>query len=60
MRDLLINKFGYRYGENLFIFEDPIGQHSEESWSGRMEMVLQNFFAWPVLMKHLLTQSATR
>ncbi|MDJ0729366.1 MAG: alpha/beta hydrolase-fold protein [Crocosphaera sp.] len=58
MRDLLINKFDYRYNENLFVVEDPIGQHSEESWSGRMETVLQNFFGWPVLMKQLLEQSA--
>ncbi|MDJ0582445.1 alpha/beta hydrolase-fold protein [Crocosphaera sp.] len=56
MRDLLINKFGYRYGENLFVVEDPIGQHNEESWSGRMENVLQNFFGWPALMKQLLEQ----
>ncbi|MGK7885082.1 MAG: alpha/beta hydrolase [Crocosphaera sp.] len=56
MRDLLINKFGYRYDENLFVVEDPIGQHNEESWSGRMENVLQNFFGWPVLMKQLLEQ----
>ncbi|MGK7954628.1 MAG: alpha/beta hydrolase [Crocosphaera sp.] len=58
MRDLLINKFGYRYNENLFVVEDPIGQHSEESWSGRMETVLQNFFGWPVLMKEFLQQQA--
>ena len=56
MQDLLINKFGYRYGENLFVVEDPIGQHNEESWSGRMETVLQNFFGWPALMKQLLEQ----
>ncbi|MDJ0660157.1 MAG: alpha/beta hydrolase-fold protein [Crocosphaera sp.] len=56
MRDLLIHKFGYRYNENLFVVEDPIGQHSEESWSGRMETVLQNFFGWPALMKQLLAQ----
>ncbi len=58
MRDLLINKFGYRYNENLFVVEDPIGQHSEESWSGRMETVLPNFFGWPALMKQLLAQQA--
>lgn len=58
MRDLLINKFGYRYNENLFVVEDPIGQHSEESWSGRMETILPNFFGWPALMKQLLEQKA--
>ncbi|MDJ0600627.1 MAG: alpha/beta hydrolase-fold protein [Crocosphaera sp.] len=56
MRDLLINKFGYRYNENLFVVEDPIGQHSEESWSGRMETILQRFFGWPVLMKQFFAE----
>ena len=46
MRDLLIRDFGYRYNENLFVVEDAIGQHSEESWSGRMENVLKIFFSW--------------
>jgi pimeloyl-ACP methyl ester carboxylesterase len=43
MRDLLIRKLGYRENENLFVVEDPLGQHNEESWSARMENVL-NFF----------------
>ncbi|MGB5592843.1 MAG: alpha/beta fold hydrolase [Crocosphaera sp.] len=60
MRDILINKFGYRYNENLFIVEDAMGQHNEESWSGRMENVLQNFFGWPMLMKQLLRQNLER
>ncbi|GBF79258.1 alpha/beta hydrolase [Aphanothece sacrum] len=46
MRDLLIRDFGYREHENLFIVEDGIGQHSEESWAGRLENVLKIFFSW--------------
>lgn len=44
MRDLLIHEFGYKDHQNLFTVEDPIGQHSEESWSGRMDYVLKLFF----------------
>ncbi|ACK65113.1 putative esterase [Rippkaea orientalis PCC 8801] len=44
MRDLLINEFGYQENKDLFVVEDPIGQHSEESWSGRMESILPLFF----------------
>ncbi|HIK33154.1 MAG TPA: alpha/beta hydrolase [Oscillatoriales cyanobacterium M59_W2019_021] len=46
MRDLLIRQFGYRENEDLFVVEDPIGQHTEESWSGRMEYVLRLFFGF--------------
>jgi pimeloyl-ACP methyl ester carboxylesterase len=46
MRDLLVRDFGYREGENLFVVEDAIGQHTEESWSGRMENVLKLFFGF--------------
>ncbi|MGK7942256.1 MAG: alpha/beta hydrolase [Crocosphaera sp.] len=51
MRDLLVNKFGYRHQENLFIVEDPQGQHDEPSWSSRLEGILPNFFGWPMLLK---------
>lgn len=44
MRDLLIQEFGYWEGSNLFVVEDPIGQHIEESWAGRMEYILKLFF----------------
>lgn len=44
MRDLLVSNFGYRENENLFITEDAIGQHSEESWGGRLENILPLFF----------------
>jgi pimeloyl-ACP methyl ester carboxylesterase len=44
MRDILVNKFGYRENENLFVVEDPNGEHTEESWAARMENVLKIFF----------------
>lgn len=44
MRELLIKNFGYQENENLFVVEDAIGQHSEESWSGRMDNILKIFF----------------
>jgi pimeloyl-ACP methyl ester carboxylesterase len=45
MHDLLVREFGYRDNVNLFVVEDPIGQHVEESWAGRMEeYVLKIFF----------------
>ncbi|HEY9647481.1 MAG TPA: alpha/beta hydrolase-fold protein, partial [Chroococcidiopsis sp.] len=44
MRDLLIQKFGYREQEDLFVVEDRYGQHTEESWAERMEQALPLFF----------------
>lgn len=44
MRDLLIQQFGYREHENLFVVEDAQGQHTEESWAARMEQALPLFF----------------
>jgi hypothetical protein len=44
MRDLLIKKFHYREHHDLFVVEDPLGEHTEESWSSRMENVLKIFF----------------
>ena len=44
MRDLLMHRFGYRQQENLFVVEDPWGQHTEESWGERIEDVLRIFF----------------
>lgn len=46
MRQLLVEKCGYREGENLFVIEDAIGQHTEESWGGRMDNILKIFFDW--------------
>jgi predicted alpha/beta superfamily hydrolase len=44
MQDLLLQAFGYRMNENLFVVEDPIGEHTEESWSRRMPNALKLFF----------------
>lgn len=44
MGDLLIQKLGYREQEDLFMVEDPMGDHTEESWSRRVENVLKIFF----------------
>jgi pimeloyl-ACP methyl ester carboxylesterase len=44
MQSLLINSFGYRQNEDLFVVEDPLGQHTEESWSARLENVLEIFY----------------
>jgi predicted alpha/beta superfamily hydrolase len=45
MRELLISECGYRENENLFIVEDPLGEHTEESWSNRLEHILPIFLA---------------
>lgn len=45
MRDLLIREYGYQMNRNLFVVEDPQGDHTEESWSRRMDDVLKIFFA---------------
>lgn len=45
MKELLINEFGYRLNDTLFVVEDPQGDHTEESWSRRMPQVLRLFFA---------------
>jgi predicted alpha/beta superfamily hydrolase len=44
MRDLLIQGFGYRLDEDLFVVEDPDGDHTEESWARRMPHILKIFF----------------
>jgi pimeloyl-ACP methyl ester carboxylesterase len=44
MRDLLMDKFGYHMNENLFVVEDPNGEHSEESWSRRVPNALQKIW----------------
>ncbi len=46
MRDLLIHQFGYKEGQDLFIVEDPKGEHSEESWANRSENILKLFFGF--------------
>jgi hypothetical protein len=49
MKDLLIHQFGYKQGENLFIVEDPNGDHTEESWANRSENILKLFFGFQTL-----------
>jgi predicted alpha/beta superfamily hydrolase len=44
MRDLLVRQYGYRLGQNLVVVEDSEGEHTEESWSRRMEGVFKLFF----------------
>lgn len=44
LRDLLIQDYGYRDQDNLFVVEDPLGEHQEESWAGRLDGVLRIFF----------------
>lgn len=44
MRDLLLQRFGYRDRVNLFTVEDPDGQHNEQSWARRSENALKLFF----------------
>lgn len=44
MKDLLTKEFGYQENVDLFTIEDPIGKHDEESWGGRLEMILKLFF----------------
>ncbi len=46
MRDILIQQFDYQENINLFIVEDIIGQHSEKSWSGRVENMLKIFYGF--------------
>jgi hypothetical protein len=46
MRDLLIHQFGYKQGQDLFIVEDPTGEHREESWASRCENILKLFFGF--------------
>jgi len=43
MAHLLQAKYGYRLGDDLFVYEDPNGQHSEESWGRRIPRILQCF-----------------
>ncbi len=46
MRDVLLRNFSYSEGYNLFTVEDPLGSHSEESWSGRLDNILRIFFSY--------------
>lgn len=44
MVEILQKDYGYKQNENLYHFEDPLGQHSEISWSHRLGYVLETFF----------------
>lgn len=44
MAKLLRDRFGYVQGEELFVFEDPQGEHSEASWARRLPMALKAFY----------------
>lgn len=44
MAKLLCDRFGYLENEELFVFEDSQGEHSEASWARRLPMVLQAFY----------------
>ena len=46
MGEILVHKFGYKQGQNLFMVEDPYGEHTEESWSNRSENILKLFFGF--------------
>ncbi len=40
----LLEEKGFEEGENFIYYEDPDGLHNEESWAGRMEMVMEFLF----------------
>jgi predicted alpha/beta superfamily hydrolase len=46
MRDLLIQDLGYRLNYDLFVVEDNLGQHHEESWAARSLNILPLFFGF--------------
>lgn len=41
--DILEEK-GFTQGDNFYYYEDPWGFHNEDSWAGRMEMILKFLF----------------
>lgn len=43
MVGLLIDRFGYRLGSELFVAEDPLGEHDEDAWGRRLPRVLAAF-----------------
>jgi predicted alpha/beta superfamily hydrolase len=44
MREILMNDFGYHLNQDLFVVEDPQGDHTEESWARRIPSALKLFF----------------
>ena len=43
MAEVLRVDYGYRIGEDLLVYEDPQGEHNEESWGKRLPRILQYF-----------------
>jgi predicted alpha/beta superfamily hydrolase len=43
MADLLIREFGYQIGTDLMVYEDPRGEHREESWGKHVPRVIEWF-----------------
>ncbi|MFO1430368.1 MAG: alpha/beta hydrolase-fold protein [Candidatus Competibacteraceae bacterium] len=43
MVKILIQDFGYKLNQDLFIYEDPKGEHNEHSWSRRVPNLLRLF-----------------
>ena len=41
---VILEEKGFVQGENFYYYEDPWGFHNEESWAGRMEMILKFLF----------------
>ena len=44
MAKLLRDRYGYVEGEDLFVFEDAEGEHSETSWARRLPMALKALY----------------
>ncbi len=45
MAELMKSDFGYRLGVDLMTYEDPLGEHDENSWGRRIPRALKWFFA---------------
>jgi len=44
MVQLLQSDYGYRLGQDLLQFEDPMGQHNEDAWARRFGLVMKSFY----------------
>ncbi len=44
MAGLLQHEFGYHIGQELLFYEDPEGEHQEDSWGNRIPWALEWFF----------------
>ena len=43
MVQILQTDYGYRIGQDLLVYEDPQGEHNEESWGKHVPRILQYF-----------------